>query len=63
MAIHAQQLNGEGSRTDKRELQLTHPAQAAYLVEQYLQGKTLAAQHQVIKPTIRSASHDFKDLL
>ena len=35
-AILAQQLQSEGSRTGKGQLQLILPAQAAYLGEQYL---------------------------
>jgi hypothetical protein len=59
----SEQLQGEGSRAGKGQPQLILPAQAAYLGEQCLYGETIAAQHQVIEPAIRRASHDFKDLL
>jgi hypothetical protein len=60
--IRTQQLQGEVSRTDKGQLQLPLPAQAAHLGKHGLQGEMLAVQHQVIESTIRSAPQGFKNV-
>jgi hypothetical protein len=56
LKIRVQQLQGEGTSTDEGQLQLTHPAQAAYLGEHSLQRKILAAHDQIIEATIWSTA-------